>query len=84
MMQTAAETSTADEHLDGRGLPDTFLNCYEILNAGALRWNVRLYKVRPPAGRPSHAERGNAKQAIWRPEEKPCVLPGAGLRRGRR
>jgi len=43
----------------------TFLSCYEILNPGALRWAVRLYKVRRDGGGQSHAERGDAKQVIW-------------------
>lgn len=46
-------------------LPDTFLSCYEIVNRDALRWGVRLYKVRRVGGGQSHAERGEAKQAIW-------------------
>lgn len=46
-------------------LPATFLSCYEILNADALRWAVRLYHVRRAGGGQSHAERGEAKQVIW-------------------
>jgi hypothetical protein len=65
-MQTAAESSTGPEATaPASGLPETFLSCYEIANADAIRWGVRLYKVRRAGGQPSHAERGEAKQAIW-------------------
>jgi len=46
-------------------LPETFLSCYEIVNADALRWGVRLYKVRRDVGEQTHADRGDAKQAVW-------------------
>src|SRR6202044_1583881 len=48
-----------------RELPETFLSCYEIVNRDALRWGVRLYKVRRDGGRQAQAERGEAKQVIW-------------------
>lgn len=46
-------------------LPETFLSCYEIVNADALRWRVRLYKVRRDGGEQTHADRGEAKQVVW-------------------
>jgi hypothetical protein len=64
-MQTAAESSTGPEAIASSELPQTFLSCYEITNADALRWGVRLYKVRRVGAQPTHAERGEAKQAIW-------------------
>jgi hypothetical protein len=65
-MQTAAESSTGPEATPPvSSLPETFLSCYEIVNADALRWGVRLYKVRRDGVAPSHAERGAAKQIIW-------------------
>lgn len=46
-------------------LPESFLSCYEIVNSDALRWGVRLYKVRRNGGDQTHADRGEAKQVIW-------------------
>lgn len=46
-------------------LPEVFLACYEIVNPDALRWGVRLYRVRRDSGGQTHAERGDAKQVIW-------------------
>ncbi len=47
-------------------MPETFLSCYEILDADALRWDVRLYKARRTDGAgQGHAGRGDVKQAIW-------------------
>jgi hypothetical protein len=46
-------------------MPETFLSCYEILDADALRWDVRLYKARRIDGAgQGHAGRGDVKQAI--------------------
>ena len=67
-MTTAAESSVElPAPAAGGALPETFLSCYEIVNPEALRWGVRLYKVRKVrrAGRPAHGERGEAKQVIW-------------------
>ncbi len=46
-------------------LPETFLSCYEIVNADAVRWGVRLYKVRRDSGEQTHADRSDAKQIVW-------------------
>jgi hypothetical protein len=51
-------------------LGETFLSCYEIVNRDALRWGVRLYKVRRNGGGQTHAERGDAKQVIWELRKK--------------
>ncbi len=47
------------------GVPETFLNCYEIVNADALRWGVRIHKVRRAGGNSRQIERGEANQDIW-------------------
>lgn len=61
--------------------PVVFLNCYEILDADALRWDVRLYKVRRTDGiGRCHAERGDVKQAIWSLKRKnPGLCKGYGF-----
>lgn len=62
-------------------LPGIFLNCYEILDADALRWDVRLYKVRRnDGGGRGHADRGDVKQAIWNLKRKnPGLCKGYGF-----
>ena len=62
-------------------LPETFLSCYEILDLDALRWDVRLYKVRRVAGGvQGHAGRGDVKQAIWGARKKnPETCRGYGF-----
>lgn len=61
-------------------LADVFLSCYEILNSDSFRWGVRLYKVRIESDRQSHAERGDAKQAIWSLKKKhPHACKGYGF-----
>jgi hypothetical protein len=62
-------------------LPETFLSCYEILDADALRWNVRLYKARRIDGAAQgHADRGDVKQAIWGLRKKnPGLCRGYGF-----
>ncbi len=55
----------SQERETSRELHDVFLSCYEIINSDALRWGVRLYKIRRDGGGQTHAERGDAKQIIW-------------------
>ncbi|AMV24216.1 hypothetical protein VT84_07450 [Gemmata sp. SH-PL17] len=65
-MHTAAKSSAVPTpSAAASSLPETFLSCYEILNPNALRWAVRLYKVRQPGGDLEHADRGAAKQVVW-------------------
>lgn len=65
MTSTTAATQNLDKQQQASELPETFLSCYEIVNADALRWGVRLYKVRRDGDAQTHADRGDAKQAIW-------------------
>ena len=63
-MQPASVSPVIDKAAPA--LPETFLSCYEIVNADGLRWHVRLYKVRRMAGAwQSHEQRGEIKQAVW-------------------
>ena len=70
MTATSASTQRLQEPQQASELPETFLSCYEIVNADALRWGVRLYKVRRDGGEQTHCERGDAKQIIWRLRKK--------------
>jgi hypothetical protein len=65
MTDTAASTQNLQKPDQACEPPETFLSCYEIVNPDALRWGVRLYKVRRDGGGQTHADRGDAKQAIW-------------------
>ena len=48
-------------------LPSEFLNAYAVENVERLSWDVALYKVERPDGKPlEHAERGQIKNALWR------------------
>ena len=63
-MQPASVSPVVDKAVPA--LPETFLSCYEIVNADGLRWHVRLYRVRRMAGAwQSHEERREIKQAVW-------------------
>lgn len=63
-----------------RPLPATFLSCYEIVNRQALRWDVRAYRLRHVRGERSHAQRGDAKQAIWALRKRhPALCRGYGF-----
>jgi hypothetical protein len=65
MISATTATMTLSPYSDTvDALPETFLSCYEIINRDALRWDVRLYKIRRGDGQ-SQAERGEAKQVIW-------------------
>jgi hypothetical protein len=70
MTTNAALTQALDKSLPTSELPETFLSCYEIVNQSALRWGVRLYKVRRDGGRQTHVERGDTGQVIWSLWEK--------------
>ena len=60
--------------------PETFLNCYEITNPDALRWGARLYKVRRANRDASHAQRGQAKDILYKLRYKHRDLcPGYGF-----
>jgi hypothetical protein len=62
-------------------LPETFLSCYELLDPDALRWDVRLYKVRRINGDvQKHEGRGDIRQAIWNLRRKnPGLCKGYGF-----
>ena len=62
-------------------LPETFLSCYELLDPDALRWDVRLYKVRRINGDvQKHEGRGDIRQAIWNLRRKnPGLCKGCGF-----
>jgi len=65
MTISAASTQNLQKPEQASQLPETFLSCYDIVNSDALRWGVRLYKVRRDGGEQTHAEQGDAKQTIW-------------------
>jgi hypothetical protein len=64
MTNSAASTQNIQEPDMASKLPDSFLSCYQIINSDALRWGVRLYKVRRDSGQ-THSDLGDAKEAIW-------------------
>lgn len=69
MTTTAASTQNLQKPQQASEPPETFLSCYEVVNPDALRWGVRLYKIRRDGGQ-THADRGDAKQVIWSLQKK--------------
>lgn len=65
MSSTAPSHQNSQRPQQAPELPETFLSCFDIVNAEALRWGVRLYKVRRDGGDQTHADRGDAKQVVW-------------------
>ena len=51
--------------------PPLFLNCYAITDPSQLEWPVRTYRITRRDGQPqSHADRGAAKNVIWKLRKK--------------